>query len=222
MGINVALDGPSGAGKSTIAKAVAKKLKYVYVDTGAMYRSIAYYVISNGCNPENADEYVDKLSDIKVELCYVDDVQHIVLNGEDVSDKIRTPEISMGASRVSAVPEVRAHLLGMQKEIAEKNNIIMDGRDIGTVVLPDAQIKIFLTASPEERALRRYKELEQKGTDTTFDEVLKDVKQRDYNDSHRAVAPLKPSEDGVTVDTTGMTLEESRDTIIKIIREKIK
>lgn len=222
MGINVALDGPSGAGKSTIAKAVAKKLKYVYVDTGAMYRSIAYYVISKGCNLEKANEYVNLLSDIKVELCYVDEVQHVVLNGEDVSDKIRTPEISMGASKVSAVPEVRAHLLGMQKEIAEKNNIIMDGRDIGTVVLPNADVKIFMTATAEERANRRYKELSEKGDKSTYDDVLADIKQRDYNDIHRDIAPLKKADDAIEVDTTTLSLEESVEAIYKVIEEKTK
>ena len=220
MKINVALDGPSGAGKSTIAKAVAKELEYVYVDTGALYRTVAYYVISKSVKPDDENAVADCLGDIDVKLAYVDGAQHVMLNGEDVSDKIRTPEISMGASAVSAIPRVREFLFDLQKDIAKHNNIIMDGRDIGTVVLPDAQVKIFLTATAEERANRRFKELQEKGDPSTYEKVLEDIKQRDYNDTHRETAPLKKADDAVEVDSTHMTLEEVIKEIVRIIKEK--
>lgn len=220
MKINVALDGPSGAGKSTIAKSVAKKLEYVYVDTGALYRTVAYYVISNGIDPQDEQSVVGCLENIKVNLEYVDGAQHVMLNGEDVSDKIRTPEISMGASAVSAKPKVREFLFDLQQDIAKNNNIIMDGRDIGTVVLPNAQVKIFLTATAEERANRRFKELQEKGDPSTYEQVLEDIKQRDYNDTHRETAPLKKADDAIEVDSTSMSLEEVIDTIVGIIKDK--
>lgn len=220
MSINVALDGPSGAGKSTIAKAVAKKLEYVYVDTGALYRTIAYYVISNGIDPKDEGAVVECLGKIDVRLEYVGGAQHVMLGGEDVSDKIRTPEISMGASAVSAIPKVREFLFDLQKDIAKHNNIIMDGRDIGTVVLPDAQVKIFLTASAQERANRRFKELQEKGDPSTYEQVLEDIRQRDYNDTHRDIAPLKKADDAIEVDSTKMSLDEVIDTIVKIIKDK--
>ncbi len=220
MKINVALDGPSGAGKSTIAKAVAKKLEYVYVDTGALYRTIAYHVITKGIDPNDEAAVVSSLDEIKVSLEYVDGSQHVMLGSEDVSDKIRTPEISMGASKVSAIPKVREFLFDLQQDIAKKNNIIMDGRDIGTVVLPNAQVKIFLTASAEERANRRFKELQEKGDPSTYEQVLEDIKQRDYNDTHRDIAPLKKADDAVEVDSTSMTLDEVIETIVRIISEK--
>lgn len=220
MKINVALDGPSGAGKSTIAKAVAKKLEYVYVDTGALYRTIAYYVISNGVDKKDEGAVAACLDKINVSLEYIGGAQHVMLNGEDVSDKIRTPEISMGASAVSAIPKVREFLFGLQQDIAKKNNIIMDGRDIGTVVLPNAQVKIFLTATAEERANRRFKELQEKGDPSTYEQVLEDIKQRDYNDTHRDIAPLKKADDAVEVDSTKLTLDEVIDEIVRIIKEK--
>lgn len=220
MSINVALDGPSGAGKSTIAKAVAKKLEYVYVDTGALYRTIAYCVISNGIDPKDEGAVVECLGKIDVRLEYVGGAQHVMLGGEDVSDKIRTPEISMGASTVSAIPKVREFLFDLQKDIAKHNNIIMDGRDIGTVVLPDAQVKIFLTASAQERANRRFKELQEKGDPSTYEQVLEDIRQRDYNDTHRDIAPLKKADDAIEVDSTKMSLDEVIDTIVKIIKDK--
>ena len=220
MKINVALDGPSGAGKSTIAKAVAKKLEYVYVDTGALYRTIAYYVISNGFDAKDENAVVSCLDKINVKLEYISGAQHVMLNGEDVSDKIRTPEISMGASAVSAIPKVREFLFDLQQDIAKHNNIIMDGRDIGTVVLPNAQVKIFLTATAEERANRRFKELQEKGDPSTYEQVLEDIKQRDYNDTHRDIAPLKKADDAVEVDSTKMTLDEVIDAIVKIINDK--
>ena len=218
---NVAIDGPAGAGKSTIAKAAAKELGFIYVDTGALYRAIAYNAVTKGVI-DDTQKTIDMLIDTNVELKYVDGVQAVYLNGDDVSAYIRTPEISMGASKVSAIPQVREFLLNLQRDIAQKNNVIMDGRDIATVVLPNADVKIFLFASPECRAQRRYKELMEKGEDVTLEDVLADVNQRDYQDSHREIAPLKPSEDSVMADTSKLNLEESIQLIIDIIKERIK
>ena len=218
---NVAIDGPAGAGKSTIAKAAAKELGFIYVDTGALYRAIAYNAVTKGII-DDTQKIIDMLTDTNVELKYVDGVQAVYLNGDDVSAYIRTPEISMGASKVSAIPQVREFLLNLQRDIAQKNNVIMDGRDIATVVLPNADVKIFLFASPECRAQRRYKELMEKGEDVTLEDVLADVNQRDYQDSHREIAPLKPSEDSVMADTSKLNLEESIQLIINIIKERIK
>lgn len=218
---NVAIDGPAGAGKSTIAKAAAKELGFIYVDTGALYRAIAYNAVTNGVI-DDTQKIIDMLADTNVELKYVDGVQAVYLNGDDVSAYIRTPEISMGASKVSAIPQVREFLLNLQRDIAKKNNVIMDGRDIATVVLPNADVKIFLFASPECRAQRRYLELIEKGENVTLEDVLEDVNKRDYQDSHREIAPLKPSEDSVMADTSKLTLEESIQLIINIIKERIK
>lgn len=218
--INVAIDGPAGAGKSTVARAAAKALGFIYVDTGALYRAVGVYALRNKIAATDAEEIAAALSDIKVELKFRDGVQYVLLNGEDVSAEIRLPEASMAASNVSAIPDVRAFLFDLQRDIAAENDCIMDGRDIGTVVLPDAQVKIFLTADDEERAMRRYKELKEKGSEVTFEEVLDDLRQRDYNDSHREIAPLKPAADSVTVNTTGMTLEESVQAVINTIKEK--
>ncbi len=219
--INVAIDGPAGAGKSTVARAAAQKLGYIYVDTGALYRAVGVYCLRNSIVTTDVDGVGAILKDITVELKFIDGVQHVFLNGDDVSTEIRLPEASMAASNVSAIPSVRAFLFDLQRDIAAKNNCLMDGRDIGTVVLPNAQVKIFLTADPEERAMRRYKELIEKGSNVTFEEVLEDLKVRDYNDSHREIAPLKPAEDSIIVNTTGMTLEESIATIVKTVEEKI-
>ncbi|WP_178668574.1 (d)CMP kinase [uncultured Eubacterium sp.] len=218
---NVAIDGPAGAGKSTIAKAAAKELGFIYVDTGALYRAIAYNAVTNGVI-DDTQKIIDMLADTNVELKYVDGVQAVYLNGDDVSAYIRTPEISMGASKVSAIPQVREFLLNLQRDIAKKNNVIMDGRDIATVVLPNADVKIFLFASPECRAQRRYLELIEKGENVTLEDVLADVNKRDYQDSHREIAPLKPSDDSVMADTSKLTLEESIQLIINIIKERIK
>ena len=217
MGLNCALDGPSGAGKSTIAKNLAKKLGFVYVDTGALYRSIGLYAVRNGTETTSAEEVVPLLKNINIELKYVSGSQRVILNGEDVSDKIRTPEISMSASNVSAIPEVREFLLDLQRDIAGKNDIIMDGRDIGTVILPNADVKIFMTASAEERARRRYNELIEKGQDVTYESILADINQRDYNDSHRETAPLKKAKDAIELDTTSMTVDEVVEKIEAII-----
>ena len=219
--INVAIDGPAGAGKSTVARAAAQKLGYIYVDTGALYRAVGVYCLRNSIVTTDVDGVGAILKEITVELKFIDGVQHVFLNGDDVSTEIRLPEASMAASNVSAIPSVRAFLFDLQRDIAAKNNCLMDGRDIGTVVLPNAQVKIFLTADPEERAMRRYKELIEKGSNVTFEEVLEDLKVRDYNDSHREIAPLKPAEDSVIVNTTGMTLEESIATIVKTVEGKI-
>lgn len=218
--INVAIDGPAGAGKSTIAKAAANQLNYIYVDTGALYRTIAYNAVMNNVI-DDTNGIIAMLDNTKVELKYIDGVQAVFLNAEDVSAFIRTPEISMGASKVSAIPEVRAFLLSLQQEIAKENDVIMDGRDIATVVLPNADVKIFLFASPECRAERRYKELVEKGENVTYDEVLEDVNKRDYQDSHREIAPLKPSEDSIMLDTSKLNLDESIELVIKTIKENI-
>lgn len=219
--INVAIDGPAGAGKSTISRAAAKAVGFIYVDTGALYRTVGVNALRKGIDTKNKPAVAATLGDITVDLVFENGEQKVLLNGEDVSDEIRTPPASMAASDVSAVPEVRAFLFDLQRDIAKRNNCIMDGRDIGTVVLPDAKIKIFLTASPESRAMRRYKELIEKGTQVEYNDVLEDLIQRDYNDSHREIAPLKPAEDGVIVDTTNLNLEESINEIIRIIREAI-
>ncbi len=219
--IAVAIDGPAGAGKSTIAKAAAKRLGFLYVDTGALYRATGLKFSRLGFDTSLNCNLEDVLSKTEVNFGYIDGVQHVFLDGEDVSEAIRTPEASMMASAVSAKPAVRAYLLDMQRKIADQNNIIMDGRDIGTVVLPNAQIKIFLTASAAVRAKRRYKELIEKGEQVTYDEVLKDIELRDYNDSHREIAPLKPAEDSVYVDTSDKALDESVALLIGIIKEKI-
>lgn len=219
--INVAIDGPAGAGKSTIAKAAARELGFIYVDTGALYRTIALSAVRCGAVSDN-EKIITMLNDITVKLGFADDgSQCVYLNGEDVSSLIRTPEISMAASKVSAIPEVRAFLLDLQRDIAKENHVIMDGRDIASVVLPDAKPKIFLFASPECRAERRYKELVEKGEDVTYEDVLADVNRRDYQDSHREIAPLKPTEESVMADTSELDLQQSIELIIRIIKENM-
>jgi len=221
MPINIAIDGPAGAGKSTLARAVAKRLGYIYVDTGALYRAVGLYVMEQGIDIYDAAAISAVLPMMEVDLKYVNGEQRVYLCGENVSAVIRTPEVSMAASNVSAIAKVREFLFDLQQDIAAKNNVIMDGRDIGTVVLPEAQVKIFLTASPEERAKRRYDELVEKGENVDFDEVLADVKQRDYNDSNRAIAPLKPAADSIVVDTTGLSLMQSKTILLDTIKNKL-
>ena len=222
MSIAIAIDGPAGAGKSTIARLAAKELGYIYVDTGALYRTIGLAASRRNLTAEDKDKIIAMLPEIKVELAFNDRQEQIVLlDGEDVSGLIRTPEISMMASAVSAIPEVRAYLLDLQRDMAHTNNVIMDGRDIGTVVLPDAQIKIFLSASPECRARRRYDELIEKGMDVKYEDILSDVIARDYADAHRDIAPLKPADDAISVDTSGEDLETSVNKLLGIMREKL-
>lgn len=222
MSIAIAIDGPAGAGKSSLSKEVAKELSFIYVDTGALYRTIGLAASRKGLKKEDKAEIISMLNDIDVKLSFNDEgTQIVLLNGEDVSSYIRTPEASMFASAVSAIPEVRAFLLDLQRNMAKSDNVIMDGRDIGTVVLPDAKIKIFLTASPEKRAMRRHKENIEKGIDSTYEEVLKDVNQRDYQDSHREIAPLKPAEDSVLVDTSDYDFEGSKELLLKVIKERM-
>ena len=214
--VNIAIDGPGGAGKSSISKAIASELGFIHVDTGAMYRAIALYAVRNHC----ADQIAEHLEDIDVALKFIGGAQRVMLCGEDVTDYIRSPEVTMTASRVAAVPEVRAHLFNLQKKIAAENNIIMDGRDIGSVVLPHADLKIFLTASAEERASRRYLEMREKPDCPTYEEILEDIRQRDYNDMHRETAPLIQAEDAVLVDSTNMGFHEVVEYITGLIREK--
>lgn len=216
--VNIAIDGPAGAGKSTIARMVSAEMGYIYVDTGAMYRAVALYITEN--NIDDA-EIENKLKNVEISLKFVDGAQKVFLGDRDVSELIRTPEISMAASRTSAIPAVRAYLFELQKKTARENNVIMDGRDIGTVVLPNADVKIFLTAAAEERASRRYKELAEKPDHPTYEEILKDIIQRDHQDMNRETAPLKQADDAVLVDTTKLTLEQSAETIAKIIKERI-
>lgn len=219
--INIAIDGPSGAGKSTVAKALAKKLGYIYVDTGALYRAIGLYVRRAGVLPEDSAGVIALLPEIDVRLAYENGEQKVLLSGEDVGSLIRTNEISAYASKVSAIPEVRTFLLELQRDMARKNNVIMDGRDIGTVILPDADVKIFMTASPEARIRRRYEELLASGQSVTLEEVAAAVRERDKNDSTRKVAPAVPAADAVFVDNSG-TFDETLSNVISIIEEKIK
>ena len=220
--ISVAIDGPSGAGKSSIARRVAARLGYTYVDTGALYRAIGLFAHRHGIDDTDEAALAPRLGEIKVELFYRDGKQHVVLNGEDVSEDIRKPEMSMAASNVSALPAVRAFLLDLQRQMARNYNVIMDGRDIGTVVLPHADVKIFLTASAEDRAMRRYKEFLGRGENISYEEVLEEINRRDYNDSHREIAPLRPAEDAILLDTTGNTLEQSLDLVERTIRERLQ
>ncbi len=222
MAINIAIDGPAGAGKSSTAKLIAKKLGYIYVDTGALYRTVGLYSIRKGIDTKDAEKVIATLPDVKVEIKFIDGSQHVFLNGEDVSDAIRTPEASMGASNVSAIPKVREFLFDLQRSIAANNNCIMDGRDIGTVVLPNADVKIFLTASVEERANRRYKEMLEKGESADYNDILEDIKKRDYQDSHREIAPLRQADDAIFVDNGGYDLESGTEYLLGIIKEHLK
>ena len=219
--IAIAIDGPAGAGKSSIARGVAKELGYIYVDTGALYRTIGYAAVQAGTQLDEPASLEALLAQTHIELTFCGGEQRVLLNGTDVSDRIRTPEISMMASRVSAIPAVRAFLLSLQRNLADTHNVIMDGRDIGTVVLPHAQIKIFMTASIDCRARRRYDELVAKGQNVTLDEVRADMEQRDYNDTHRAIAPLKPAPDAEVMDNSWKTLNESVQMVTAWIRNRL-
>lgn len=217
--IAVAVDGPAGAGKSSISKAVAKELGFVYIDTGAMYRSAALYAINNGIDIKTEQSrLIDRLDEISIEMKHTEGGQRVFLNGEDVSERIRLEDVSVGASDVAVIPEVRAKLVELQQRMAENDNVIMDGRDICTTVLPNAQVKIFLTASVEERAMRRCRELMEKGIECDFDTIKRDMEYRDKNDSERAVSPLKRADDAVLVDTTGLDFDESANKIKELIK----
>lgn len=223
--INVAMDGPVGAGKSSVARECAKRLGFIYVDTGALYRACGLYCKREGIEiiPENESRIEAAINGgLTLEIKLLDGVQHVFMNGEDVSGEIRLPEISMAASAVSALPAVRRFLLDTQRSVAAENNVIMDGRDIGTVILPNAEVKIFITAKPEIRAKRRYDELIAKNTKTTFEEVLSDLMKRDYNDSHRAEAPLKQAEDALLLDTSELDFEQTVEKVCEIINGKTK
>ena len=217
----IAIDGPSGAGKSTIAKAISAKLGIVYVDTGALYRTIGYYVREKGVEQTDASGVISLLPEIHIEVKYENGTQCVYLNGENLGDKIREPEISMYASTVSKIPEVRSFLLDTQRSIAASTSVVMDGRDIGTVILPNAEVKIFLTASNEKRAERRVAELLAKGMDVTYEDVLSDMIARDEQDRNREIAPAVPAEDSILLDTSGYTLEESIDKAIEIIERTL-
>lgn len=221
MSYAIAIDGPAGAGKSTIAKFLAQELELIYVDTGALYRAIGWYMIENDVSIEDHAAVIAALGGVRVSLAHVDGVQRVFVNDTDVSDHIRTPKISMAASAVSAIPAVRTFLLQLQRDIAATHSVIMDGRDIGTTILPNADVKIFLTASPEARAERRYKELIEKGETVTYDEVLVDMKKRDYDDAHRAASPLRKAEDAIEVDTGDLTLEQSIAKMKAVILENL-
>lgn len=219
--ISIALDGPSGAGKSTIAKAIADEFGFLYVDTGAIYRTVGLAALRRGIDSKDAENVIAMLPALSIKLGHGEDgLQHMFLDGEDVSAVIRLPEVSIYASDVSAIPEVRSFLMETQRSLAREHDVIMDGRDIGTVVLPDAGLKIFLTASAKARAERRYKELLEKGNNVTFEEVFQDMAYRDKNDSSRAAAPLKPAEDAVFVDTSELDFAESREAVAALIRER--
>lgn len=220
--IRIAIDGPGGAGKSSLAKAVAAKLEIIYVDTGALYRTIGYYMLNHGIDPTDSVAVAAALGSFKLELTYVDGEQVILLDGVNVKDSIRTPEMSMAASHVSAIKEVRDYLLNTQRNIAKQHSVIMDGRDIGTVILPNAEVKIFLTASPEARAKRRYEELKAKGKDVSYEQVYTEMVERDKNDSTRDIAPCVPAEDAIMLDNSGMTAEETTEAVIKIIKKAQK
>ena len=221
--IRIAIDGPGGAGKSSVAKAVARELGIIYVDTGALYRNIGLFVLSQGIDPKDTEAVVASLDKFTLELKFIDGKQVILLNGTDMGDAIRTPEVSMAASAVSAIPKVREYLLNMQRDTAKSNSVIMDGRDIGTVILPNAEVKIFLTASPEARAKRRHAELIARGNATvTYEEVYNEMMERDKNDSTRATAPCVPADDAIFLDNSNLTLEGTCQAILGIVKKKIQ
>lgn len=221
MKFAIAIDGPAGAGKSSVAKAAAKALGFIYVDTGALYRTVGLYMLQHGIAPNDLSAVENALKDITVDMKHEEDGQHMFLCGEDVTDRIRTPEVSMAASNFSKIPAVRSFLLSTQINMAERYDVLMDGRDIGTVVLPNAQVKIFLTASAEERARRRCLELEQKGQPEPYEEILEDIKKRDAQDMNRETAPLKPAEDSVLLDTSDLDFEGSVNRLLEIVRERM-
>ena len=218
MGYNVAIDGPAGAGKSTIAKLVAKEKGYIYVDTGAMYRGLAIHFLDKGIQPQETEKVIEACKDAEVTIAYEDAIQHVYLNGKDISSRLRNEEVGNMASVTSAIPEVRKKLLELQQNLAKTQNVIMDGRDIGTCVLPHADVKVYLTASVETRAKRRYQELQEKGEDCNLEEIAHDIEERDRRDMTRETAPLKQAEDAVLVDSSDMTIAEVVKTIVDLCR----
>ena len=218
MGYNVAIDGPAGAGKSTIAKLVAKEKGYIYVDTGAMYRGLAIHFLDKGIQPQETEKVIEACKDAEVTIAYEDAVQHVYLNGKDISSHLRNEEVGNMASVTSAIPEVRKKLLELQQNLAKTQNVIMDGRDIGTCVLPHADVKVYLTASVETRAKRRYQDLQEKGEDCNLEEIAHDIEERDRRDMTREIAPLKQAEDAVLVDSSDMTIAEVVKTIVDLCR----
>lgn len=218
MGYNVAIDGPAGAGKSTIAKLVAKEKGYIYVDTGAMYRGLAIHFLDKGIQPQETEKVIEACKDAEVTIAYEDAVQHVYLNEKDISSRLRNEEVGNMASVTSAIPEVRKKLLELQQNLAKTQNVIMDGRDIGTCVLPHADVKVYLTASVETRAKRRYQELQEKGEDCNLEEIAHDIEERDRRDMTREIAPLKQAEDAVLVDSSDMTIAEVVKTIVDLCR----
>ena len=220
--VSIAIDGPSGAGKSSVAKELSSRLGFIYLDTGALYRGIGYYFVNNGMDYNYEKKKKKNINSIKIDVRFENGTQNIYICNDNVTDKIRTEEISKAASKVSSMKSVRKFLLDLQKNMATKNNVIMDGRDIGTVVLPNADVKIFLTASPEERAKRRHEELINKGNKISYEEVLKSINERDFNDSNRAIAPLKPADDAIVIDTTNYSFNQVVDKLMKIVEEKVR
>ncbi len=221
MGFNIAIDGPAGAGKSTAARRAAKELNFIYVDTGAMYRTIALYMLRENVDINDEEALSDALGKIDIGISYKDDMQRMILNGEDVSGQIRTEEVSEQASRTAALPKVRQKLLDLQRDLARNNDVVMDGRDIGTNILPDAELKIYLTASAGERARRRFAELQEKNQECSLEEIRKEIEERDYRDMHRETAPLRQAEDAVYLDTSDMGLEEVTKNIVRLVRESM-
>ena len=221
MSYNIAIDGPSGAGKSTLARAIAKKINFIYVDTGALYRAIGLFVRNNKISPNDSDSVINSLGSVKIAMKFKDGLQHVYLNDSDVTDDIRLHEVSEYASKISAIPQVREFLTDLQRSIAANNNVIMDGRDIGSIILPNAQLKIYLTASVADRAERRYRELKERGQTVDFDKVLRDVEERDRRDMTRDVSPLKIADNAIVVDTTGFTFEQSFDKLLSVIQDNM-
>ena len=222
MGFNIAIDGPAGAGKSTIARRTAQELSFIYVDTGALYRALAVFLVDEGVSPENTEKVKEAVKSVKVSIAYENGEQQVLVNGKNVTDRLRAESVGNMASTISAIPAVRAALLDLQRDLAKAHDVLMDGRDIGTNVLPDAELKIYLTASVETRAERRYRDLQEKGVEKALSEIKKEIEERDHRDMTRAIAPLKQAEDAVYLDTSHMNIDEVVEAIGKLYRERKK